>query len=191
LIEATHTQSHICGTRSRHLRHSAAYGQMFMTTHWRSICAITLTLKQARRSTVPADAPYAKQSAIWFDADEIRCRKVFRAFMNLLNRAIYGNAVRRHNKRLRVIPILEKSLGGRWHFHAAMEPPAHLSIVDFEGLIRKCWSGTGWGYEQVLVRAEADAGWIGYLLKPSQKAGFEHSWDCIDWESFHNPVADA
>jgi hypothetical protein len=68
-----------------------------------------------------------------------------------------------------------------------MEPPAHLDIADFEGLVRKCWAQTGWGYDQILVRGQPNEGWIDYMLKPSQKAGFEHSWDCIDWDSFHNP----
>jgi hypothetical protein len=168
------------------VRQSAAYGQMLDTSNWRSICAITLTIKQARLSAVPAGAPYTAP-AMWFAADEIRCKKAFRHFMSLLNRTVYGSAYRRHNKRLRVIPVLEKSCAGRWHFHAAIEPPAHLDVVDFETLIHKCWPQTHLGHRKILVRDRANEGWNDYLLKPYQKAEFEHPWDCIDWDSFHNP----
>jgi hypothetical protein len=151
----------------------------------------TLTLKQAFPSTVPADAPYVPVSRFWFDADAIRCQQVFHQFMNRLNRAVYGNAFYRHSKRLRVIPVLEKSTGERWHYHAAMEPPTHLDAFWFQHLIQTCWSRTGWGYDDIKIRAGADAGWTGYMLKLSQKDGLDHWSDCIDWGALHNPVADA
>jgi hypothetical protein len=40
--------------------------------------------------------------------DDYPCRQAFRHFMNLLNQATYGNAFRRHGKRLRVLPVLER-----------------------------------------------------------------------------------
>jgi hypothetical protein len=141
------TQSDICRARYSNVRQSAAYGQMLDTSNWRSICAITLTIKQARLSAVPAGAPYTAP-AMWFAADEIRCKKAFRHFMSLLNRTVYGSAYRRHNKRLRVIPVLEKSCAGRWHFHAAIEPPAHLDVVDFETLIHQMLAADTFGPQE-------------------------------------------
>jgi hypothetical protein len=53
--------------------------------------------------------------------------------MNLLNRAVFGAAFRRHGKRLRVLPVLgegevrtrtlrswEFGKSGRWHIHCAI-----------------------------------------------------------------------
>ena len=94
-------------------------------------------------------------------------------------------------KRLRVIPVLEKETDGRWHYHAAIEPPIHIGFEEFAKLIGACWSRTHWGYEKIQVRQNANQGWIDYMLKPRQKSEFEAWEDCIDWESFNNPVADA
>ena len=149
--------------------------------HWRSIFDVTLTIKQRRRAN----------NGMWFCADEIQCQKTFWHFKDFLNRAVYGNAVRRHGKRLRIIPVLEKSTGGRWHYHVAIEPPTHLDEVTFEALIHECWTKTDWGYREVLVRDNANSGWIRYMLKPSQKDCFDVWADCIDWFSLNNPVVDA
>lgn len=124
--------------------------------------------------------------------------------MNLLNRAVYGAAFRRYGKRLRVLPVLEKGevrarslrswergTSGRWHIHCAVELPSHLRAVVFEKLIRACWAKVELGYGQILVRDRADAGWISYMLKDSQKSVFDGVLDCIIWESWHNPIVDA
>jgi len=53
---------------------------------------LTLTLKQA----------WQPDRGGWVKIDDYQCRQAFRHFMNLLNRAVYGSAFRRHGKRLRV-----------------------------------------------------------------------------------------
>jgi hypothetical protein len=70
--------------------------------------------------------------------DETQARSYFRHFTNMLNRAVFGNATRRYGKRLRLIAVLEKELNGPWHYHAAIEPPPHLSADQFESLVRDC-----------------------------------------------------
>src|SRR5262249_10884922 len=143
------------------IRGSATTWSMLDTSHWRSLTAVTLTLKQARRSALPNDAA----SGIWVEVNDVQCKNAFRHFMNLLNRAIYRNAVRRHGKRLRVIPvvergaILENETFGRWHIHAAIEPPSHLADAEFETLIRDCWQRTDWGYREIQLGQNADRGW--------------------------------
>ena len=154
----------------------------FGTEHWRSICDVTLTLKQSFQLPDTKTRVYI---------DEFQCRDAFRHFMKMLNRAVFGNAARRNGKRLRVISVLEKDAHARWHYHAAIEPPPHVDEAEFLRMIRKCWRKVDWGYEQTCVRSGADAGWIRYMLKPRQKSGFETWSDCIDWFSFHNPIADA
>ena len=169
------------------IRGSATTWSMLDTSHWRSLTAVTLTLKQARRSALPNDAA----SRIWVEVNDVQCKNAFRHFMNLLNRAIYRNAVRRHGKRLRVIAVVEKDIDGRWHIHAAIEPPSHLADAEFETLIRDCWQRTDWGYREIQLGQNADRGWIDYMLKPGQKSGHEQWFDSIDLDSLHNPIADA
>jgi hypothetical protein len=153
----------------------------FDTTHWRSVCDVSLTLKQAQ----------ASNDGRWFQGNEDQYRAAFRHFIRRLNDAVYGNAARRYGKRLRVIAVLEKELYRRWHYHAAIKPPSHVSLLDFEKLIHECWAKTHWGHNRVQVRDNADQGWIIYMLKPRQKSEFETWSDCIDWDSLHNPIADA
>jgi hypothetical protein len=108
------------------VRTSTVRWKMLDTRHWRSICDLTLTLKQGLCSAVPPDnALGSKNSHMWIPIDEAQSKKAFRHFINLLNRAVYGNAVHRHGKRLRVIGVVEKDGDGRWHIHAAIEPPMH------------------------------------------------------------------
>ena len=143
---------------------------------------VTLTLKQARQP----------DSGGWVKIDDYRCRQAFRHFMNLLNRAVYGAAFRRHGKRLRVLPVLEKGevraralrswdrgTSGRWHIHCAIELPSHFDGIALENLIRDCWVKVEWGYGRILVRDGANAGWINYMLKDRQKSEFDGFVDCI------------
>jgi hypothetical protein len=154
---------------------------LFDTSHWHSICDLTVTLRQARRA----------DNGSWIKLDQNQCRKAFRVFMHRVDNAVYGNAARRNGKRVKVLPVIEKEAHGRWHYHAAIELPAHIDGVIFEQMVRDCWSKVDWGYHRILLRDNADRGWLDYILKPRQKSGLEAWPDCIDWESLHNPIADA
>src|ERR1700736_4658925 len=77
----------------------SAKSHFFDTSSWGEFCDVTLTLKQA----------WQPDRGGWVKIDDYRCRQVFRHFMNLLNRAVYGSAFRRHGKRLRVLPYLKKA----------------------------------------------------------------------------------
>jgi hypothetical protein len=113
------------GTRASAKRLQAALlkSAQLDTSGWRSVCAVTLTLKQA----------------LWSEgfrvvANEHECSKAFRNFTNRLNREVYGASFRKGRKRLRVISVLEKDADGRFHYHAAIELPAHVMPGDFEAL---------------------------------------------------------
>src|SRR5271166_474024 len=128
-----------------------AQSKSFDTAHWRSIFDVTLTLKQARKS----------DNGMWVRINLHECPRAFGHFMNLLNRAVYKNAFRSLGKRIRVLPVLEKDLEGRWHYHCAIEPPAHAddTVMDagtFERLIGDCWSQVHWAYRRISVRDNAD-----------------------------------
>lgn len=149
------------------------------TKHWSNICALTLTLKQCRKVGFFS----------WVHIDEHQAKTTFQIFMKKLSKAVYGRAARRHGKKLRVIPVVEKELDGRWHIHAAIEPPPHLDPIQFKELISGLWSGMHWGYERVHIQDDADRGWIKYMLKRRQKSDLEAWFDCIDLDSLHNPIA--
>ena len=172
----------------------SAKSNLFDTNSWGDFCDVTLTLKQGHQP----------DSGGWVRTDDYRCRHAFRHFMNLLNRAAYGSSFRRHGKRLRVLPVLEKgevrarslrswerAMSGRWHIHCAIELPSHLDAVALEKLIRGCWAKVEWACGRILVRDCANVGWINYMLKGRQKSEFDGFLDCIMIESLHNPIADA
>jgi hypothetical protein len=172
----------------------SAKSHFFDTSSWGEFCDVTLTLKQGHRA----------DGGGWIKIDHYRCRKTFRHFMNLLNKAVYGSAFRRHGKRLRVLPILEKGevrarslhpwergTSGRWHIHCAIELPPHFDAFALETLIGDCWAKVELGHCRILVRDCANAGWINYMLKDRQKAEFDGLLDCVIIESLHNPIADA
>ena len=172
----------------------SAKSNLFDTSSWGEFCAVTLTLKQGHQA----------DGGGWIKIDHYQCRQAFRHFMNLLNKAVYGSAFRRHGKRLRVLPVLEKGevrarslrrwergTSGRWHVHCAIELPPHFDAFALETLIGDCWAKVELGYGRILVRDGANAGWINYMLKDGQKSEFDGLLDCVIIESLHNPIADA
>jgi hypothetical protein len=172
----------------------SAKSSLFDTSGWGEFCDVTLTLKQGCQG----------DGSGWIKIDHYQCRQAFRHFMNLLNKAVYGSAFRRHGKRLRVLPVLEKGevrarslrrwehgTSGRWHIHCAIELPPHFDAFALETLIGDCWAKVELGHRRILVREGANAGWINYMLKDGQKSEFDGLLDCVIIESLHNPIADA
>jgi hypothetical protein len=174
--------------KSDHLESTKS--NLFDTSTWGPFCGVTLTLRQALQL----------DGGGWLRIDEYTCRQAFRHFTNLLNRAVYRAAFRRHGKRLRVLPVLEKGeirpsalrswergASGRWHIHCAIELPEHLDAIALEDLIRVSWAKVEWGYGQILVRENANEGWVSYMLKGTQKSQFDWRLDCVIIESLNNP----
>jgi hypothetical protein len=78
------------------------------TSSWSLTCALTLALK-----------PNVYSDGFLFPLDELQAKQNFRIFMKSLNRACYGShGGRRHGLKLKVIPVLERELEGRLHYHA-------------------------------------------------------------------------
>jgi hypothetical protein len=151
------------------------------TSNWGQTLALTLNLKQGRRS----------ESGPWVRLDEHQCRLTLKHFMNRLNRAVYKNAHKRRNRCLRVIAVHENGDDGGWHIHVAIECPIHLSRKQCELLIVNCWSQLDWNYGLHVQPAHDANGWTKYMLKLRQKAGLESWGDTIDSDSTHNPQPDA
>lgn len=160
------------------IQRSAALIDISDTSHWRSVVGLTFNLKQS----IPT------QLGGFVRIDEFSAKKAYRRYMNGLNRHVYGAAFRHHGKRLRVIPIIEKSAEGRWHYHVAIEPPHFMEASDFGNVAMELWLQMPLGYAHGDVTINADQGWIAYMAKRRGKSGLEEYYDCIDTEAFHNPL---
>jgi hypothetical protein len=158
---AIHANNYLSDARADPFQSAKSY--FFDTSRWGPFCDVTLTLRQAR----PPDC------GGWIKIDD---RQAFRHFLNLLNRAVFRAAYRRHGKR-RVLPVLEKGevractirsrergKCGRWHIHCAIELPPHFDAIALEKSIRSCWAKVEWGYGGILVRDDTNAGWINYTV---------------------------
>jgi hypothetical protein len=147
------------------------------TGRWRSAVGLTLNLKQS------IVMPSGRAVSI----DELAAKKAFRRYMRVLNRCIYRAAFRHHGKQLRVIPIIEKSEEGRWHYHIAIEPPKFMDAEHFGDIAMGVWLDSPVGYGHGEISAAVDAGWIAYMAKLRGKSGLEEYFDCIDTEAYYNP----
>ena len=130
-------------------------------------CAVTLTMKQRHQGQA---------------LDPIECSRNFRHFSNRFNKAIYGNAFARYNKRVRIIPVLEKSSSQRYHYHTVIDRIDRLSRDQFEKVVADCWQNTTWGYREMDFKFDITQGWLFYITKPSQKSSCS---DATDWQNFH------
>jgi hypothetical protein len=123
--------------------------------------------------------------------DELTAKAAFKRYMNSLNRRIYRSAHRHYGKRLRVIPILEKSYGERWHYHLAVEPPAFMTADQFTELATQLWLASDLGYGHGRADPDVDQSWLIYITKLRTKNAFEHYFDSLDVDALHNPIASA
>jgi hypothetical protein len=120
--------------------------------------------------------------------DEIGAAKNLRHFLNLLARSCYGSTVqRRYDKKIEVIPALERS-EGRFHYHLALRNPGIQPII-FTQMINECWKKTRWADSQTNITPAYDfAGWENYIIKKCGKGELEETikeTGDIDWENYH------
>ena len=142
------------------------------TKHFNDPCAVTLTMKQRANCRM---------------LDPIECSRNFRHFANRLNKSVLGNAFTRHGNRLRMIPVLERSHGERWHYHTVIDRLDRIHRDEFANVVSDCWTKTPWGYRQIDIQHDISNGWINYITKFSQKTTYS---DAMDWQNFHNPIAE-
>ena len=115
-------------------------------------------------------------------ADSIIASENFRHFRNRLNHAVLGSRAKRYGARLTMVVVLEISADHRLHFHCIIDRPCHYSVTEFAAIIREQWWKTDFGYHQVDVQDQSDAGWTDYILKQRQKTSL---FDSIDWLNCH------
>ena len=110
--------------------------------------------------------------------DDIEAKKNFRHFMNRMNQRAFGNRHHRFGKKIEVLPVLERSYGGRLHYHAFIENPFD-DLANLKGEISWAWSKTRWGYDEIDVQETYnDNGWLTYITK-------SQLFDNIDVENMH------
>jgi hypothetical protein len=108
-------------------------------------------------------------------------RLEIKRFANRIDRAIFGPAVQRFNRRVRRIPVLEYGVDRGWHCHMLIERPERLLEVRFRHIVQIEWSRSPWaaGFH---ARA-GDSGAVGYLTKERSKAELEIWSDMIVTEA--------
>ena len=126
---------------------------------------VTLTLKQGIKNQ---------------KLDEISCSQNLKHFLNVLNQKVFGNRVKRFNKRLRVLPILEISKGNRLHYHLTLENPFPKDPNRFSDLIEVVWNKTKFGHRHIHIHKNVNWEWNDYITK------FKNSNDQIDWMNYRN-----
>ncbi len=109
--------------------------------------------------------------------DEIKASQNLRHFMNRLNSSVFGKAYQRFQKRLRVIPVLERSSTNRLHYHLILQSPYPHDPIKAVALIEDEWGKTRFGYRQTHVHQQIDHGWTDYITKSAS--------DGVDWENYH------
>lgn len=129
--------------------------------------AVTLTMKKRAGGNV---------------IDEIKASANFRHFRNRLNHAILGSKAKRYGAELLVVAVLEISADNRLHYHSIIDRPYYCSFERFCAIAREQWSKTEFGYHQIDIQDQADAGWTDYILKQRQKGSL---LDSIDWDNCH------
>jgi len=112
--------------------------------------------------------------------DDISCSQNLRHFLNVLNQKVFGNRVKRFNKRLRVLPILEISKGNRLHYHLTLENPFPKDPNRFSDLIEVVWNKTKFGHRHIHIHKNVNWEWNDYITK------FNNSSDQVDWMNYRN-----
>ncbi len=149
----------------RKIRNAAV--KYFNACRFNDPCAVTLTMKQRVEL---------------IELDPIACSRNFSHFSNRLNKAILRNSFTRYGNRIPIIPVLERSLVQRYHYHTVIDRTAHVTRDEFKEIVTDCWSRTLWGYREIDFQFEMNAGWIDYITKPSTKETYS---DSIDWQNHH------
>src|SRR5882724_8494312 len=135
----------------------------FDPSKFQSPTAVTLTMKK-RVGVRNADSNVASEN--------------FWHFMSRLNHKILGSAAKLHGRQLKTVAVIETNADGRLHYHAMIDRPCYCSFATFKNVVIDQWLRTDFGYRQINIQHEADAGWTDYMLEFRQK---ESLLDFIDW----------
>ena len=115
--------------------------------------------------------------------DEIKLSRDLTHFLNRLDYQVFRKGFSRYGKRLGVISVLEGGGEKHLHCHLTIEHPQNLDFEDFEGVVRRCWGKTRFGYSTrygvSMCPVTNQKGWYDYQLKDITKQDKNQS--LIDW----------
>jgi hypothetical protein len=74
---------------------------------------------------------------------------------------------RRTRPRLANLTSLEKGRDGRWHIHACIRRPSHVTIEQFQLIVEECWKDSRWALDRTQIE-EYRGGGLSYILKEGQ-----------------------
>ncbi|MEW8611815.1 MAG: hypothetical protein AB2610_01530 [Candidatus Thiodiazotropha sp.] len=95
-------------------------------------------------------------------------------YLHYLNKHYFGNAFRRFNKRLPIVPVIEgDNLVYDYHFHLGFLIPERITLDDFRLEARKKWRKG-----MVDVQQEPKGYWLNYITK-------------LDTKDFDQPYTDS
>ena len=153
-----------------------SFRQFAQIDHWLAPHAVTLTLRQGMA------VPNGAADTLVLLTRQLAIRN-YRHFLNVLSSMTLGKAAKRFGRRINSISTIEGGKGKRLHIHSVIDCPREDLIERFPSMITKAWRKTQWGYGEIDVQQEADAGWINYISKLRDKPDYAAA---IDWENFHN-----
>ena len=135
---------------------------------WTSLTFVTLNFRPSLRSDAGRTV----------HLDEQTTRSEVKKFGARVDRTVYGNRVRRFNRRVRRIPVLEHGQERGWHCHLAMEKPLGMADVQFVKVLRDAWSVSAWSVGSPDI-GPAEPTLAGYLTKYRSKSAMEDWSDSI------------
>ena len=108
-----------------------------------------------------------------------------RYFANILNKSLFGNASKRHQERMSLIPVFEDLCKNKVpHYHCVIG--VDQSRVDaVPEKVEKSWQRTRFCGHYNDVRPFRDEGWISYITKQC----FTPDIEVIDWQNIRVPAS--
>jgi hypothetical protein len=124
-------------------------------------CDVTFTLKQGTR-----------MNGCLVKLNRDIASRTLSEFLRRLNKKIYGNAYRRHKKRLACVPVIETGkVGGRLHIHMALQVPDYMKddLHRFFDIVEQEWKKSEWARWGSMLRPISSEKnrqwWTNYLFK--------------------------
>lgn len=122
--------------------------------------AVTLTLNVERMHCKSRSGALTGEEAVDF------AKATFAAFRWKLDRIILKSAATKHGRELTYVPVIEgQGLGQRIHYHCVIVTPSWVTLPDMQTAVRRAWSRTDFGAQQIDVQPMRDDGWLQYISK--------------------------
>lgn len=147
------------------------YTKWVLSKHWNSPISITLMHRCGSIGTTTT-----------------ACSANLKHFLNVVNKTIFGNKVRRGFK-VQAVPTLEE-FDGKPHYHLMMDCPEHITKEALFALINQEWPRTNLGHPDIRINENASEGWVKYIFKQRTKPEFDTAIDVANMH-FNNFVAEA